>query len=148
MPLELLECLEVYFGDVHVTFFGDIRRVKSTNKRRLFMEVKGIYRDLVVVGLSLLLSWLVSRDWGDGIVRRDFGLDSLRVEVRGIRAAFDARIGLLDSLVVVEGDRRRVLERRLGSLVMEDPMEWLLGLSESDRGRVVSYLGSKVMEEL
>jgi hypothetical protein len=138
----------VYFGDVHVTFFGDIRRVKSTNKRRLFMEVKGIYRDLVVVGLSLLLSWLVSRDWGDVVVRRDFGLDSLRVEVRVMRAAFDARIGLLDSLVVVEGDRRRVLERRLGSLVMEDPMEWLLGLSESDRGRVVSYLGSKVMEEL
>ena len=138
----------MYFGDVHVTFFGDIRRVKSTNKRRLFMEVKGIYRDLVVVGLSLLLSWLVSRDWGDGIVRRDFGLDSLRVEVRVMRAAFDARIGVLDSLVVVEGERRRVLENRLGSLVMEDPMEWLLGLSESDRGRVVSYLGSKVMEEL
>ena len=112
------------------------------------MEIKGIYRDLVVVGLSLLLSWLVSRDWGDVVVRRDFGLDSLRVEVRVMRAAFDARVGLLDSLVVVEGDRRRVLERRLGSLVMEDPMEWLLGLSESDRGRVVSYLGSKVMEEL
>ena len=112
------------------------------------MEVKGIYRDLVVVGLSLLLSWLVSRDWGDVVVRRDFGLDSLRVEVRVMRAAFDARIGVLDSLVVVEAGRRRVLESRLGSLVMEDPMEWLLGLSESDRGRVVSYLGSKVMEEL
>jgi hypothetical protein len=138
----------VYFGDVHVTFFGDIRRVKSTNKRRLFMEVKGIYRDLVVVGLSLLLSWLVSRDWGDGVVRRDFGLDSLRVEVSVMRAAFDARIGLLDSLVVVEAGRRRILESRLGSLVMEDPMEWLLGLSEADRSRVVSYLGSKVMEEL
>ena len=138
----------MYFGDVHVTFFGDIRRVKSTNKRRLFMEVKGIYRDLVVVGLSLLLSWLVSRDWGDAGGVRDFGLDSLRVEVRGIRAAFDARIGVLDSLVVVEAGRRRILENRLGSLVMEDPMEWLLGLSEADRGRVVSYLGSKVMEEL
>ena len=138
----------MYFGDVHVTFFGDIRRVKSTNKRRLFMEIKGIYRDLVVVGLSLLLSWLVSRDWGDDGGGRDFGLDSLRVEVRVMRAAFDARVGLLDSLVVVEGERRRVLENRLGSLVMEDPMEWLLGLSESDRGRVVSYLGSKVMEEL
>lgn len=112
------------------------------------MEVKGIYRDLVVVGLSLLLSWLVSRDWGDGVVRRDFGLDSLRVEVSVMRAAFDARIGLLDSLVVVEAGRRRILESRLGSLVMEDPMEWLLGLSEADRSRVVSYLGSKVMEEL
>jgi hypothetical protein len=112
------------------------------------MEVKGIYRDLVVVGLSLLLSWLVSRDWGDGVIRRDFGLDSLRVEVRGIRAAFDARIGLLDSLVVVESGRRELLERRLGSMVIEDPVEWLLGLSESDRVRVVSYLGSKVMEEL
>ena len=112
------------------------------------MEVKGIYRDLVVVGLSLLLSWLVSRDWGDDGGGRDFGLDSLRVEVSGIRAAFDARIGVLDSLVVVEAGRRRVLENRLGSLVMEDPMEWLLGLSEADRGRVVSYLGSKVMEEL
>ena len=112
------------------------------------MEFRGIYRDLGVVALSLLLSWLVSRDWGDGVGGVDFGLDSLRVEVMGMRAAYDERLGILDSLVGVEVGIRMGIERRLGSFDVRDPGEWLLGLSEADRVVVVSYLTSKVMEEL
>lgn len=82
-------------------------------------------------------------------------LDSLRSELDSTKAAFrvylrnhEAEMDKLEADVAKAEVERTSLERRLKSLVLKDPMDWLRSIPAEERDRVIAHINGKVAEEL